>query len=96
MPSSAPRLDSRLVAATGRIDKSTSSIAETARQVAALAEHLGLPRPSYETIRRVAHQIRAKRRNPGMGEVLLDIDLRRRPPRAIVGALVGTAPPLPK
>jgi hypothetical protein len=92
----APRLDSRLVAATARIDKSTTSIAETYRRVAALAERLGLPRPSYESIRRVAHEIRARKRNPGIGEVLLDIDLRRRPPQAIVSALTGTAPRLPK
>jgi hypothetical protein len=96
VPRSAPRLDSRLVAATARIDKSTESIAETYRQVAALAEHLGLPRPSYESIRRVAHEIRARTRNPGIGEVLLDIDLRRRPPQAILGALTGNAPPLNK
>jgi hypothetical protein len=92
----APRLDSRLVAATGRIDKSTTSIAETYRRVAAVAERLGLARPSYESIRRVAHEIRARKRDPGVGEVLLDINLRRRPPQAIVSALSGTAPRLPK
>ena len=96
MARSAPRLDSRLIAATARIDRATPSIAETYRQVAGLAEHLGLPRPSYESIRRVAHDIRAHRRNPGIGEVLLDIDLRRRPPDHLVKALAGTAPSLPK
>jgi hypothetical protein len=84
------------VAATARIDRSSNSIAETYRHVAAVAERLGLPRPSYESIRRVAHQIRARQRDPGIGEVLLDIDLRRRPPDAILDALTGTAPRLSK
>jgi len=93
---SAPRLDSRLVAATVRADDRKRPIAETYRSVAALAERLGLPRPSYETIRRVAHGARSGKRDPSIGQVLLDIDLRRRPPEAIVDALVGTAPKLPK
>jgi hypothetical protein len=96
MSRSAPRLDSRLVAATIRADDKNKPIAETYRTVAALAERLGLPRPSYETIRRVAHATRSGKRDPSIGQVLLDIDLRRRPPEAIVGALVGTAPKLPK
>lgn len=64
--------------------------------MAAAAENLGLARPSYESIRRLVHQLRARRRDPGIGEVLLDIDLRRRPPEAILDALLGTAPRLPK
>jgi hypothetical protein len=92
----APRLDSRLIAATGRIDKSSTSIAETYRRVALVAENLGLPRPSYESIRRIAHLIRARRRDPGIGEVLLDIDLRRRHSQELVDALAGDARRLPK
>jgi hypothetical protein len=71
-------------------------MAETYRQVAALAEELGLTRPSYEQVRALIHLIRARKRDPGIGQVLLDIDLRRRPPQALVQALAGTAPPLPK
>jgi hypothetical protein len=96
VPRSAPRLDSRLVAATIRADDTNRPIAETYRSVAALAERLGLPRPSYESIRRVVHAARSGKRDPSIGQVLLDIDLRRRPPEAILDAFVGTAPKLPK
>lgn len=96
MARSAPRLDSRLVAATIRADDKNRPIAETYRAVAALAERLGLSRPSYESIRRVVHATRAGKRDPSIGQVLLDIDLRRRHPDAIVAAFVGTAPKLPK
>jgi hypothetical protein len=71
-------------------------MAETYRRVSAVAEELGLTRPSYEQVRTLIHQLRARRRHPGIGEVLLDIDLRRRPPRSIVGAIAGNAPQLPK
>jgi hypothetical protein len=96
VPRSAPRLDSRLVAATIRFDDLGKPIAETYRTVAALAESLGLPRPSYESVRRRVHAARSGRRDPSIGQVLLDIDLRRRPPEAIVDALAGTAPKLHK
>jgi hypothetical protein len=86
----------RLVAATIRLDDGGTPIAETYRRVAALAEKLGLPRPSYESIRRLVHAARSGQRDPSIGQVLLDIDLRRRPPEAIVDALAGTAPKLPK
>jgi hypothetical protein len=93
---SAPRLDARLVAATANADDGKRPIAETHRRVSALAEQLGLTRPSYEQVRTLVHQLRASKRDPSIGQVLLDIDLRRRPPEAIVDALVGTAPRLPK
>jgi len=96
VPRSAPRLDSRLVAATIRLDDTSRPIAETYRTVAAFAESVGLPRPSYESIRRVAHATRTGKRDPGIGQVLLDIDLRRRHPAEIVDALAGEARKLPK
>jgi len=61
-----------------------------------LAEQLGLTRPSYEQVRTVVHDLRAAKRDPSIGQVLLDIDLRRRPPEAIVDALAGIIRPLPK
>lgn len=94
MPRSAPRLDSRLVAATANADDGRRPIAETYRQVAAVAEALGLARPSYEAIRRCAHDLRQKKLDPTIGQVLLDINFQRRPPEAIIDAIVGTAPKL--
>jgi hypothetical protein len=95
VPRCAPRLDARLVAATANADNGQRSIAEIYRRVARLAERLGLPRPSYESIRRVAHQLRACKSGPTIGQVLLDIDLRRRPPEAIIDGILGMAPKLP-
>jgi hypothetical protein len=96
VPRSAPRLSAQLVAATANVDDGRKPIAETYRQVAAVAEALGLSRPSYESIRRVTHELRARKRDPTIGQVLLDINTRRRPPEAIVSVLAGTAPRLPK
>jgi hypothetical protein len=96
MPRSAPRLSAQLVAATANVDDGSRPIAETYRQVAAVAEALGLARPSYESIRRVTHEIRARKRDPTIGQVLLDISLQQRPPEDLVHVLAGTASPLPK
>jgi len=96
MVRSAPRLDARLLAATANFDDGKRSLAETYRRVAALAERIGLTRPSYEQVRTVIHELRAAKRDPSIGQVLLDIDLRRRPPEAIVDALAGDAPRLRK
>jgi hypothetical protein len=92
----APRLSPRLVAAIARIDNRKRPIAETYRSVCALAEQLGLTRPSYEQVRTIVHEIRESKRDPSFAQVLLDVDLRRRPPQAIVEALAGTSRPLAK
>lgn len=83
------------MAATANADNGSRSIAEIYRRVASLAERLGLPRPSYESIRRIAHQLRARKRDPAIGQVLLDIDLQRRPPEAIIDAILRISPKLP-
>jgi hypothetical protein len=54
----APRYDIRLVDAVRLLDDRRQPIAETCRQVAAVAERLGLPRPSYVHLRRVVHRER--------------------------------------
>jgi hypothetical protein len=96
MPRCAPRLDARLVVSTANVDDPRRPIADTYRQVALVAEALGLPRPSYESIRRIVHQLRVRKRDPTIGRVLLEINFRRRPPQAIVSAMAGTARPLSK
>jgi hypothetical protein len=70
---SAPRTDVRLVAAIERLDDPTVCIAETNRRVGLVADALGLPRPSYEQIRRLVHDARRRGRRPSTGDVLLDI-----------------------
>jgi hypothetical protein len=59
---SAPRLDARLVAAAFVLDDPEEPYAETCRRVGAVASELGLPRPSYDTVRllvRVNREVRA-------------------------------------
>ena len=91
MPPSAPRIDSRLVAALARLDDPRRSIADTHRRIGRLAEQLGVPRPSYEQVRTLVHALRAGKGGPGAGEILLDIALRTRPPEAILEVLERTA-----
>jgi hypothetical protein len=87
--SCAPRFDARLVATIANLDSKKRPIAETYRRVAAVAEELGLLRPSYEQVRTLVHEIRGRRRDPVIGQLLLDIASQRRPPEALVTALAG-------
>ena len=96
MVSCAPRLDARLVATIATLDSKKRPIAETYRRVAAVAEELGLLRPSYEQVRTLTHEIRGRRRDPVLGQLLLEIASQRRPPEALVTALAGgNVPRLP-
>ena len=79
----APRTDVRLIAAIERLDDSVVRIAETNRRVGLVAEALGLPRPSYEQVRRTIHEARRRGRRPTTGGVLLEIAFRVRPPAAL-------------
>jgi hypothetical protein len=83
----APRISPRLLAALARLDDETVPIAEISRRVGAEAERLGLPRPSYQRLRVLVHELRDERQpEPGYGEVLVDIALRNRPAAAIYDA----------
>jgi hypothetical protein len=84
MPRAAPRIDARLLGALARIDKPGRPIADVHRQLGSAAERLGLPQPSYEQVRVLVHALRARRRGPGVGELLLDIAVQKRPPEAII------------
>ena len=95
MTASAPRTDVRLVAAIERLDDDDACIAETNRRVGLVAEALGLPRPSYEQVRRIVHEARRRGRLPSTGDVLLDIAFRTRPPSALGEHLAGVLPPEP-
>jgi len=85
----APRIDSRLVAALVRIDDTDVPIAETNRRLGRMAAHLGLPKPSYQQVRLLVHDIRRRKRGPGVGELLLDLALRTRSPEEILEILTG-------
>ena len=89
----APRIDARLVGAIARIDDGKRPIAETYREVAAVAEKLGVSRPSYEQVRTILHELRGRKRDPAIGQILLDISFRRRPPEALLHAVSGVGVP---
>ena len=95
MAASAPRIDCRLVAAIERLDDPTVPIAETNRRLGAIAETIGLARPSYEQVRTIVHRARRRGRHPGAGAILLEVALRARPPIAIEEYLTGTLPSEP-
>ena len=85
MPASAPRIDPRLVAAVARLDDPRQPIAETNRRIGRLAESLGIPRPSYQQVRLLVHAERDRqRRRRAVLELLLEVDVRARPPEALL------------
>jgi hypothetical protein len=92
---SAPRIDPRLVAAIERLDDVTVRIAEMNRRLGEVADALGLPRPSYEQVRTITHELRRLGPRPGPGQLLLDIAFRVRPPTALGDYLAGTLPSEP-
>jgi hypothetical protein len=90
----APKIDPRLVALIRRFDRPGRPIAEVNRRVGRAAEALGLTRPSYEQVRVHLHAVRAgKAASVGLGEVLLDVSFRARPPEALLDFAAGTLPP---
>lgn len=95
MPTIAPRISPRLLAAIVRFDSKAHPIAETCRRVGREADRLGLTRPSYQRVRVLVHESRRLRRGPTTAGVLADIAFRVRPPEALADHLSGVGvPPL--
>jgi hypothetical protein len=93
MSRAAPRIDARLLAALTRLDDPTTPIADAHRRLGLVADWLGLARPSYEQVRVLVKAHRRRPLNPGVGETLLEIAMRAKPPQALLDVLSGTAPP---
>ena len=95
VPFFAPRISHRLLETLDRIDDPKVPIAEINRRLGAEAWRLGLPKPSYQRVRELVHQLRRirRRKGPSNGEVLFDIALRVRPPTALVDHLSGVGVP---
>jgi hypothetical protein len=85
----APRIPPRLLDALCRLDDRSLPIAEINRRLGAEAERLGLPRPSYQRVRELVHQLRRARRGPTTARVLLEIAMRARPPEALLEHVSG-------
>ena len=93
MPRAAPRIDARLLAALTRLDDPGASIADVHRRLGLVADWLGVPRPSYEQVRVLVNAHRRRALQPGVGETLLEIAMRSKPPGALLDVLSGTVPP---
>jgi hypothetical protein len=85
---SAPRIDPRLLAAIGDLDRRDRPIAETNRRVGLVASQLGLPKPSYEQVRTVVHASRNGRRYYGLVDAYIDLTFRTAPAQQIVERLL--------
>lgn len=81
MPVSAPRLDPRLLDRLDDLERSDLSFAEIRRSLVIRARELGIPPPSYETVRRLAGRRRIER------EITADIRGRA------IGVAIGTRHP---
>jgi hypothetical protein len=68
----APRIPRRLLVALDWIDDRSLPIAEVNRRLGAEAWRLGLPRPSYQRVRELVHQLRRMRSQPTTLGVLWD------------------------
>lgn len=80
MPPSATRYDERLVEAIARLDDRDVPIAETCHRLAAFAESIGSPRPSYVHLRRLIverRQLADERRELALDAVRLVYRPRR-------------------
>jgi hypothetical protein len=89
----APSIDDRLIAAITRLDDRAHPIAETYRRVAAVADDLKLPRPSYQQVRVRVHALRVRLSAPRLADVALDVAFRVRPPEALLDYAAGNLPP---
>ena len=90
MPAFAPRISPRLLAALAQLDDERWPIAETSRRLGAEAERLGLPRPSYQRVRELVHELRRlKRRQPTTLTVLFDVAAHTRPTEAVLDHISG-------
>jgi hypothetical protein len=84
-----PRLSPRLLAEIDRLSRRDLSFAEINRSVGATAETLGLPRPSYESVRLLVRAARELRSGPSTFEVVLDVATRARSPMELLDFAEG-------
>src|SRR5205085_7816737 len=61
-----------LLAALEQIDDGRLAVAEIARRLGAEAERAGSPRPSYERVRQLVHELRLER-GPSRAALLIDV-----------------------
>jgi hypothetical protein len=89
----APRISLQIREAIEWLADSSLSAAEITREVGAKAERLGQRRPSYEQVRKLVREHRARPRRPSTVEVLIDEAFRVRPPGSLFEHLTGAQLP---
>jgi hypothetical protein len=93
MPAFAARLSPQLERELARLVREGLSAAEITRRIGDAAQQQGLARPSYARVRQlVLQQPVARPAEPSWGELLLDVDLRRRSPHVLIQKWTGTLP----
>ena len=91
MAISAPPISPRLVGEIENIDDGRMPIAEICRSIGAIAERMGVPRPSYEQIRVYVHAARRWRRaHASSAQVAVDVAFRAKPVTAVLDHFAGT------
>jgi hypothetical protein len=81
MVPSAPRTDIRVTRFVRRFERRTTVIADVVRATGRYCDAIGVTRPSYEQVRLLFHVARDQReRRRAAVELLVDVDLRERPP----------------
>jgi hypothetical protein len=77
----APPTDIRVVRFVRRFERRATSIADVVRATGVFCERCDIPRPSYESVRVLVHDARDRReRRRAAARLLLEVDLRARPP----------------
>jgi hypothetical protein len=90
MYAAGPRLDRRFLEDIVRLDDPTVSIAETYRRLRALAEQIGVPRPSYERVRIELRAARERAQERGRArELALELAFNTRPADAVIADLLN-------
>jgi hypothetical protein len=93
MTSSAPRLPLRLLKELDRLEDRRLPMAEVSRRLGRRADRLGLPQPSYETVRAILAPRRRRPPEPTTTDVVVDVMLGSRPPEALLDQLSGIGVP---
>jgi hypothetical protein len=92
MVRSAAQLTPALQKEVERLARQPLLIAEINRLVGELAERRGQVRPSYARVRQLVLVVRDRAWEPSWGRLLLDVDLRVRPPDVLLDKAAGTLP----
>jgi hypothetical protein len=92
VPAFAARISPELASALTRMTRRGLSPAEITRRIGDLAQRQGSPRPSYARVRQLVleHRAAARLEEESWGQLLLEVDLRAKPPDVLLAKAAGT------